>query len=486
MNLYDYELEEKMFLALPENRERMAGSLAARKDSLRFYQNSMTDRDIEKDPMYGIPGAYGLINAFLFDGITSEKTRVREGKSLHPELTDHMPSLLAAVRDIFYFFTASVMQGNCPAVTLYRTERAAGLEEMMKRKATVSLTSASRKCAFPDYLLEKEGICLLRIQVPANTPRIDVNAILTEGNAHPEEEEVILPPFLDLEIVRQEELFRGKIPVYSVQVKEMEGRKEPGLGDISRSDREKLCGRALLERCSRVLRAVENSAEPDPEDLEAYLAWKKLFKEAVLAWSSEAGKAAEICREALELRARTDTQTGMGLMAPEEAVRIRIENAERMKMLSGIYISDMARFADRVLELSGLEKDYYDHYPADLGHPVYGPGSSPVFTDFRDLPDFSGYAPSQGDEIRFFVRTADGSRPAWMEVKMTVLEKNGEQIRGDIRIPGYTGGGELYTGDRGKDLLILSDLREDREDPVWKTKRKEPERRFRLRLAGQG
>ena len=36
------------------------------KDSLRFYQNSCGEEDALKDPMYGIPDAYGLINALLF------------------------------------------------------------------------------------------------------------------------------------------------------------------------------------------------------------------------------------------------------------------------------------------------------------------------------------------------------------------------------------------------------------------------------------
>ncbi|MBQ5360439.1 MAG: hypothetical protein IIU47_05300, partial [Lachnospiraceae bacterium] len=54
--------------------------------------------------------------------------------------------------------------------------------------------------------------------------------------------------------------------------------------------------------------------------------------------------------------------------------------------------------------------------------------------------------------------------------------------RGETRIPGYTGRGEFFAGEPGKEFFIISNLWEDREDPVWETKRKEPERRFRLRL----
>jgi len=482
MDIYSYELDEKEQMALPENREELKRSMARMKDSLRFYQNSCGEADALKDPMYGIPDAYGLINALLFDGISSEKTRVREGKALHPELLDHMPSLLGAVRNIFYFFTASVMHGESSSRTLYRTERAAGLEMMMKKGRTISLTSASTKCEFPDYLLEKEGICLLRIQVPAFTPCIDVNALLTEGNEHAEEEEVILPPFLELEIRPREELFQGKIPVYSVEVKGPVEIEKLSFGDITRSDRERLCDRAALDRCIRVLRDMERSAEPDPEDLRAYLAWKKLFKDAVLTWFEEARKASEICREAGKLRTGTDRQMRRGFMTPEEALRLRIENARRISLISGVYVHDLASFTDRVLELSGLEKDYYDCYPADLGHPEYGPGTCPVFHYFKDLPDLSGEGPGEGEKIFFAVKTVNGSEPAWMQVELTVREKEGEMIRGEARIPGYTGRGELYAGEPGKELFIISNLWEDREDPVWNTKRKEPEKRFRLRL----
>ena len=482
MNLYDYELEEKEFTALPENRENMEKSMKRMKDSLRFYQNSMSDRDAARDPMYGIPGAYGLINALLFEGITSERTRVREGKSLHPELLSHMPSLLGAVRDIFYFFTASVMQGKCPAVTLYRTERAAGLGEMIRKGKTVSLTSASKACEFPDYLLEKEGISLLRIQVPAWTPRIDVNALLTEGNLHPEEQEVILPPFLDLEIIREEELFREKIPVCSVRIKVPEEGENFGYDRLSGEDRRKLCDRAALDSGVRVLSAIESGEEPSPQDLEAYLAWKKLFQEAVRGWAGEGQKAARICRDAERLRTKTERQMERGLMTGEEALRIRIENAERISQISGAFISDLRTFADRILALSGLKKEYYDCYPADLGHPQYGPGAGPAFTCFRDLPDLSGEGPAGGEKVCFFVKTADGGRPAWMEVEMTVRKKMGDRISGEISIPGYRGSGDLLTDVKGKEVLLLHGLSENREDPVWKTKRKEPEKRFRLVL----
>ena len=482
MDIFSYELDAKEQMVLPENRESMERSMAGMKDSLRFYQNSCRKEDALKNPMYGIPDAYGLINALFFDGTSSEKARAREGKALHPELLDHMPSLLRAVRNIFYFFTASVMHGDCRSQTLYRTERAAGLEMMMKKGRTISLTSGSRKCEFPDYLLEKEGICLLRIQVPPFTPCIDVNALLTEGNRHAEEEEVILPPFLDLEIRPQDELFQGKIPVYSVEVKGPEEIEKLSFGDITRAERERLCGREVLDRCAGVLRAIESGREPDPEELEAYLAWKKLFKDAVLTWFEEARKASEICREAGRLRAATDRQMRRGFMTPDEALRVRTGNAEKISLISGVYIRDLASFTDMVLELSGLEKVYYDYYPADLGHPAYGPGSSPAFIYFKDLPDLSGEGPREGEKLRFAVKTVNGSEPAWMQVEMTVREKEGELIRGEARIPGYTGRGELFAGEPGKELFIISSLREDREDPVWKTKRKEPERRFRLRL----
>lgn len=485
MSIYSYELDEKEFMAIPENRENREKSLKEKKDALRFYQNSMTGRDALKNPMYRISGAYGLINALFFDGITSEKARVREGKSLHPELLDHMPWLYNAVRDIFYFFTASAARGECPALTLYRTERAAGLEAMIRSSRTISFTSASRVCEFPDYLLEKEGICLLRIQVPAFTPRIDVNAILTEGNCHSEEQEVILPPFLDLKISRQEELFQGRIPVYSVEVKEPDGERNLRYGGTFLTEKKELCKKDILERCGAVLRAIENHQEPSPEDLKAYLAWKKLFREAAMAWSFEAVKAAEICRRAVNIREETEREMAKGLMAPEEALRIRTENAERIREISGLFISDLISLTDRILEVSGLAKDYYDYYPADLGHPWYAPDQCPVFIYFRDLPDLSGGGPSAGEKIRFAVKTVNGSEPAWMEVEMTVREKEGELIRGDVRIPGYTCLGELFAGEPGKELLLLSRLREDREDPVWKTKRKKPERRFRLRLKEQ-
>ena len=169
-------------------------------------------------------------------------------------------------------------------------------------------------------------------------------------------------------------------------------------------------------------------------------------------------------------------------MTPEEALRVRTENAEKIRLISGVYVSDLASFTDKVLELSGLEKDYYDYYPADLGHPEYGPGSSPAFIYFKDLPDLSGEGPGAGEKICFSVKTVNGSAPAWMQVEMTVREKEGELIRGETRIPGYTGRGEFFAGEPGKEFFIISNLWEDREDPVWETKRKEPEKRFRLRL----
>jgi hypothetical protein len=151
-------------------------------------------------------------------------------------------------------------------------------------------------------------------------------------------------------------------------VKGPEEIEKLSFGDITRKERERLCSRDVLDRCALALRAIESGREPDPGDLEAYLAWKKLFKDAVLTWFEEARKASEICRDAGRLRAGTDRQMRRGFMTPEEALRVRTENAEKIRLISGVYVSDLASFTDKVLELSGLEKDYYDYYKTGRGY----------------------------------------------------------------------------------------------------------------------
>lgn len=232
---------------------------------LRYYIGDVSGND----PFWSDPKAYLVLNSLLYDGIETEISRTKEGKFLNPAILDDVDRLLDFYDNMFSAFR------KCHAETgiiTYRVERYSDFLPVLNRKHTVSFTSTSMG-GFLDTYRDRKGITLIKFSIPENIPCIDVAEVL-DFYAKPEEKEILLPPFMKLNLTEipmtENELSitdsDGKSPVNSynavcspVDIKERTGNiSHDGTG-----------------AGQRIYNALNNGLSPDKNDVEIYTQWKK-------------------------------------------------------------------------------------------------------------------------------------------------------------------------------------------------------------------
>ena len=232
---------------------------------LRYYIGDVSGTD----PFLSDPKAYLVLNSLLYDGIETEISRTKEGKFLNPAVLDDVDRLLDFYDNMFSAFR------KCHAdkdIITYRVERYNDFLPVLTGKHTVSFTSTSTG-GFLDTYRDRKGITLIKFEIPENVPCIDVAEVL-DFYAKPEEKEVLLPPFMPLNLTEipltENELSitdsDGKIPVNSykavcnpVDIKERTGNiSHTGAG-----------------AGQRIYNALNNGLRPSGNDVEIYTQWKK-------------------------------------------------------------------------------------------------------------------------------------------------------------------------------------------------------------------
>lgn len=158
--------------------------------AVRFYEGDLTGLPAD-DPFYADSKGYVSLNALLFPGISSEVTRVSEGKHLNPAIPADLPRLTA----IFRALLSAARKGAQPRPTEgFRVERAADFAMLQKAGRTLSFTSTATGGFLPAYG-DKQSIVLLHCTVPAGTPCILMAELLDEYRKA-DEQELLLPPGL--------------------------------------------------------------------------------------------------------------------------------------------------------------------------------------------------------------------------------------------------------------------------------------------------
>lgn len=181
-------------------------------DAVRLYEGDIRVRDEEgnlvgrqsSDPFYGDKNAYRTLNALLFPGISNEKSRIqREGKQLNLIFLEKIDETIDLYCRIFRLMCWEHETGDKEGVTAKRVERLSSLE-LLKQGQALSFISAS-KAGYDEEFAKKDGVILIEIHISSDVPYLDFEKTLVSEYKNIEEREVLLAPFVDIE-VRETEL----------------------------------------------------------------------------------------------------------------------------------------------------------------------------------------------------------------------------------------------------------------------------------------
>lgn len=244
----------------------------AEKNALRFYIGDVSG----DDPFWSDPKAYVLLNALFFPGIAAESDRAAEGKYLNPAILADIPRLLGFFGDLLPAFRKCTVDRD---MTVYRVERLSDYRLCQQCGSTMSLTSTSTAGFLSNYR-DRRGIALMRFELKRRVPCINAAEVLDEY-AKPDEAEILLPPFLELEF------HDAKLSANERQITDCDGTPpkvsvvaipkkiiETSSSECELSEEGALAGQ-------RVCRALNAAAVPDSADTELYSCWKINFKKIV-------------------------------------------------------------------------------------------------------------------------------------------------------------------------------------------------------------
>lgn len=175
------------------------------RDAVRFYIGDIRKRlgdgsissEVEQGhPLYRDAEIYRTINALMFPGIHNEKERIiTEGHILNPNAIIELKTLL----NIFSRLALAARM-RCDNSTIFsrRIDRVSTVSLLMHGEIPSFFSTG--KGEFQQNYSKKAGLVLLEFQINPNIPVIDVETILGDEYLKKEEREILIPPFLAIDI----------------------------------------------------------------------------------------------------------------------------------------------------------------------------------------------------------------------------------------------------------------------------------------------
>lgn len=236
---------------------------------LKYYIGDVSG----SDRFWSEPKAYLVLNSLFYDGIGTEKARTAEGKFLNPTVLDDVDRLLDFYDNMFSAFLKCHTDRD---IITYRVERYNDFLPMWDTDHTVSFTSTSAD-GFLDRYRDRKEITLIKFFIPESISCINVAEAL-DFYAKPDEAEILLPPFMYLDLIQT-------VPTEKeMKITDSDG-KSPENACIAVCN----CWDEIRERTEslspdgaeagqRVYEALNNGRIPVAEDIKIYTEWKKDFR----------------------------------------------------------------------------------------------------------------------------------------------------------------------------------------------------------------
>lgn len=232
---------------------------------LKYYIGDVSGND----GFWSEPKAYLVLNSLFYDGIETEISRTKEGKFLNPAILDDVDRLLDFYDNMFSAFRKCHSDGN---ITTYRVERYNDFLPIWNTKHTVSFTSTSTG-GFLDTYRDRKGITLIKFSIPENVSCINVAEVL-DFYAKSDEKEVLLPPFMKLDLTKTV-LTETELSITDSDGKSPVNAYKAVCRPVDIKERTKNISRDGAESGQRIYNALNNGTFPAESDIETYTQWKK-------------------------------------------------------------------------------------------------------------------------------------------------------------------------------------------------------------------
>lgn len=249
---------------------------------------------------YQCRNAYQTFNLLMMEGFEGEEVRVRqEGQRPFGCYIQSWQQTLEVLTDIltaqYKFMEYDQEHGPVP-YALYRVDRRVNFDMMCRRKETFAFTSTSKANFLRELGHPKKGLILLNMVLTCPVPFIDYDRLLGRAYVYVEEQEVLLPPFLEVLNVREESLSPNERETFSERREEILEKYTVTIGSFSPEETD-VDEAALIEwleahkeTAAAVLDQLREGRAPSGEEKMIYLGWKDRFQKLVQSCFSNVKK----------------------------------------------------------------------------------------------------------------------------------------------------------------------------------------------------
>lgn len=260
-------------------------------DAIRVYIGDIRKRNSDgkisdmkiKDDIYGNKNIYKTLNALFYHGIENEKNRIiEENGKLCDSIFNRMSEIVNLYCDI-YTAMCKYIRGHKDTVYSKRIDRYDALNSF-EYCHTISFTSTSKNDYNPEFS-NKNGIILLEYEISPVTPHLDLFDVLQDEYLHESEHEILLPPFIPIEIttcrLNEKDMFirdmRGDIPKGKYKIKTLPKSKNFfNSYDMKERYMEEVYDKDNLIMASDEI-DIMNKERRNSNNLKHYIKWKENF-----------------------------------------------------------------------------------------------------------------------------------------------------------------------------------------------------------------
>ena len=261
---------------------------------------------------YQCRNAYQTFNLLMMEGFEGEEVRVlQEGQKPYGHYILEWQHTLEVMTDILtaqYKFMEYDRKNGPVKYTLRRVDRRVNFDMMCRRNETFAFTSTSKAGYLQGLARPKKDLVLLEVKLTCPVPFVDYERLLERAYVYSDEQEVLLPPFLEVLGVREKPLSPRErtlfpdreqvIPRYEVTLggffsKELRTAETDGTGPRGKeTDELELIEwlEANKQAAADVLDQLRGKVPPSEDEKRVYLNWKARFQQLTRSCFANIGK----------------------------------------------------------------------------------------------------------------------------------------------------------------------------------------------------